>query len=99
MEVYRDLESGGIGDRFREFHDKGIDPRMLVLTEIGYLHMVCERHNLPHYVIHFPDVVEEEGPDFNRLATVIASLGISRAQAMRAIRSMRHNERRRLSTA
>ncbi len=54
-----------------------------------YVLDVCGRHGIPCKIIHFPEVVREEGDDFRRLLRELKRLGVSRRRAVAAIRNVR----------
>lgn len=56
---------------------------------LGYFVNACDLYAIPRVTIRFPDVVLEEGRDFETLAAEIQRMGVSREQAEAAIRETR----------
>lgn len=67
-----------------EYHD-GVEAQ----RQLDYVLEVCGRHAIPYEIIHFPEVVREEGDDFRLLLRELKRLGVSRWRAVVTIRKVR----------
>jgi len=58
-------------------------------ARVDHVSRTCERHEIPHTLIRFPEVVREEGADLDLLLGELGRLGVPRTRALQACRSTR----------